>query len=120
MLEGLALRERKGVDSPALRDRAGASRNAGFADTPAPGEPAVRELREQGRERWPSDAAKQAGAARRACTDAIETSVVPAYRKLIGFFEGQLAAPTTDDGVWKLPDGDAYYAYRLRHETTTR
>ena len=27
--------------------------------------------------------------------------------------------PTTDDGVWKLPDGDAYYAYRLRSQTTT-
>jgi len=46
--------------------------------------------------------------------------VVPAYRKLIAFFEGQLARSTTDDGVWKLPDGDAYYAYRLRSETSTR
>ena len=26
---------------------------------------------------------------------------------------------TTDDGVWKLPDGEAYYAYLLRHYTTT-
>ena len=46
--------------------------------------------------------------------------MVPAYRKLIAFFEGQLSRSTTDDGVWKLPDGDAYYAYRLRSQTTTR
>src|SRR6476659_4757785 len=45
---------------------------------------------------------------------------LPAYCKLIAFFEGQLTRSTTDDGVWKLPDGDAYYAYRLRSMTTTR
>ena len=26
---------------------------------------------------------------------------------------------TSDDGVWKLPGGDAYYAYQLRQNTTT-
>src|SRR5207253_8006885 len=26
----------------------------------------------------------------------------------------------TDDGVWKLPEGDAFYAYLLRKNTTTR
>ena len=54
------------------------------------------------------------------CAEVIENGVVPAYRKLITFFEGQLTRSTTDDGVWKLPDGDAYYAYRLRNMTTTR
>lgn len=61
---------------------------------------------------------KQAMNAR--CAEAIENGVVPAYRKLISFFEGQLARSSTDDGVWKLPDGDAYYRYRLRVETTTQ
>jgi uncharacterized protein (DUF885 family) len=51
---------------------------------------------------------KQALLAR--CAQAIDAGVVPAYRKLIGFFEGQLARSSTDDGVWKLPDGAAYYA----------
>jgi uncharacterized protein (DUF885 family) len=54
------------------------------------------------------------------CAEAIEVSVLPAYRKLIAFFERQLPRSTTDDGAWKLPDGDAYYAYRLRSETTTK
>ncbi|PYJ22302.1 MAG: DUF885 domain-containing protein [Verrucomicrobia bacterium] len=31
----------------------------------------------------------------------------------------QARVETTDDGVWKLPDGDAYYAYCLHENTTT-
>jgi uncharacterized protein (DUF885 family) len=46
--------------------------------------------------------------------------VVPAYRRLIAFFEQQLPRSTTDDGVWKLPDGDAYYRHLLREQTSTR
>ena len=50
---------------------------------------------------------------------AIERSVYPAYRAMIAFHEGLLARATTDDGVWKLPDGAAFYAHRLRGNTTT-
>jgi uncharacterized protein (DUF885 family) len=50
---------------------------------------------------------------------AIGDYVYLAYRKLIAYFEGVLPKTTTDDGVWKLPDGEAYYAYALRKSTTT-
>ena len=50
---------------------------------------------------------------------AITGKVYPAYQKLIDYFRGLLAKTTTDDGVWKLPEGDAYYAYKLRENTTT-
>ena len=50
---------------------------------------------------------------------AITNSVYPAYRKLIDYFNGLLPKTTTDDGVWKLPDGDAFYVYALRENTTT-
>jgi uncharacterized protein (DUF885 family) len=50
---------------------------------------------------------------------AITANVYPAYRKLIDYFNGVLPKTTTDDGVWKLPDGDAFYAYALRDNTTT-
>ena len=50
---------------------------------------------------------------------AITNSVYPAYQKLIAYFNGLLPKTTTDDGVWKLPDGDAFYAYALRTNTTT-
>ena len=45
--------------------------------------------------------------------------VYPAYHKLIDYFDALLPKTTTDDGVWKLPEGDAFYAYKLRENTTT-
>lgn len=49
----------------------------------------------------------------------ISRSVYPAYERLIEWFVR--VRPQTDNraGVWKLPDGDAYYAWLLRHHTTT-
>ena len=44
----------------------------------------------------------------------------PAYDRLIAFVEGDIE--NTDDvatGVWKLPNGRDYYAYRLSYATTT-
>lgn len=49
----------------------------------------------------------------------VTTVVYPAYQRLITFMSAQEAIATTDDGVWKLPDGDAYYAYALRTNTTS-
>src|SRR5207244_7477562 len=49
----------------------------------------------------------------------ITGQVYPAYQKLIAYFQELLPKTTTDDGVWKLPDGDAFYAYALRSNTTT-
>ena len=49
----------------------------------------------------------------------IEQTVYPAYRELIACCADLEQAATDDDGVWKLPDGDAYYAHCLRSSTTT-
>ena len=51
---------------------------------------------------------------------AINNSVYPSYQKLIDYFQGVLPKTTTDDGVWKLTEGDAFYAYILRQNTTTK
>src|SRR6266542_2223328 len=45
--------------------------------------------------------------------------VYPAYQKLIDYCSEILPKTTTDDGVWKLPDGNAYYAHCLHENTTT-
>ena len=50
---------------------------------------------------------------------AVTGRVYPAYEKLIDYFREILPKTTTDDGVWKLPDGGAYYTYLLRDNTTT-
>ena len=49
----------------------------------------------------------------------IETSVFQAYSNLIQHYEQLLAKATTNDGAWKLPNGDAYYRYKLKEQTTT-
>ncbi len=49
----------------------------------------------------------------------IRESVYPAYERLIGYAEELEPRTTTDDGAWKLPDGEAFYAYQLRQSTTT-
>ena len=49
----------------------------------------------------------------------LENGVYPAYERLIESLSGLQTESTDDDGVWKLPDGEAYYAYTLSHHTTT-
>ena len=50
---------------------------------------------------------------------ALTSSVGPAYENVITVMEAHAETATTDDGAWKLPDGDAYYAMRLNQMTTT-
>ncbi|HVZ64987.1 MAG TPA: DUF885 domain-containing protein [Lacunisphaera sp.] len=45
--------------------------------------------------------------------------VQPAYGRLLDLLDAQEKVATDDDGVWKLPDGGEFYAYRLRGATTT-
>jgi uncharacterized protein (DUF885 family) len=56
---------------------------------------------------------------RQRIVEVIENQVKPAYRGLAGLLQNLLEQATEDDGVWKLPDGEAYYTFLLRHHTTT-
>jgi len=51
--------------------------------------------------------------------DALVNVVKPAYERLIAFLEDQKTRATTDDGVWKFEDGEAFYNEALRLTTTT-
>lgn len=51
--------------------------------------------------------------------DEITRSVYPAYQSLIAYFTDLRSRATTEDGVWKFPNGENYYAYMLRRMTTT-
>ena len=48
----------------------------------------------------------------------IETTVFPAYNKLIAYFEKVNEKATNEAGVWKFPNGDAYYQYMLKSYST--
>ena len=49
----------------------------------------------------------------------IEKAVLPAYQELVGYFEHLDTVATDDVGVDRFSNGEAYYAYALRHHTTT-
>jgi uncharacterized protein (DUF885 family) len=68
----------------------------------------LKDLNEEERERLVAEAKK-----------ALIDSFKPAYEKLIAYL-GELEKRATDDaGVWKFPDGAAFYEYALRRTTTT-
>ncbi|MEY3703628.1 MAG: hypothetical protein RLZZ561_1248 [Pseudomonadota bacterium] len=52
-------------------------------------------------------------------TDALLTSVKPAYAELVAEMERQQAMAGTEDGVWRFKDGAGYYAQLLKNYTTT-
>ena len=47
-------------------------------------------------------------------------SLKPAFESVIAWAKEKEKSATTDDGVWKLPDGAAYYDYLLENFTTTK
>ena len=49
----------------------------------------------------------------------IGTSVLPAYERLADYVTDLAGRAPYEDGVWKMEDGDAYYAYLLNYYTTT-
>jgi uncharacterized protein (DUF885 family) len=49
----------------------------------------------------------------------ITNDVLPAYKKFATYMRVQYApAGRKDPGIWAIPDGDAYYAFRIRQSTT--
>ncbi len=118
VLEGLKIREQKGIIPPKfvigrvldeMRDFAGKGVESNILYTNFKEKVAViKDLSEEEK----SDFTQQVA-------HAIHTSVFIAYQKLIAYHEILYTKATTDDGVWKLPNGDAYYRYQLKVNTTT-
>ncbi len=51
---------------------------------------------------------------------AIKDSVIPEYVKFTAFVRDEYAPKgRTEPGAWSLPDGDAWYAFRVKESTTT-
>jgi uncharacterized protein (DUF885 family) len=50
---------------------------------------------------------------------AVETSVIPAYALMLDSLERVKPLANDDAGVWKLPEGENYYAHMLRKRSTT-
>jgi uncharacterized protein (DUF885 family)/prolyl oligopeptidase PreP (S9A serine peptidase family) len=55
-----------------------------------------------------------------AARTAIKDRIVPAYERFLAFFEKEYLPGCFEGvGAWQLPEGQAYYALRARHFTTT-
>jgi uncharacterized protein (DUF885 family) len=69
-----------------------------------------------------ADRAKANGVAgdwARAATAVYEQKILPALDRQMAWLESQRGKATHDAGVWRLPDGEAYYALALQSRTTT-
>jgi uncharacterized protein (DUF885 family) len=89
-----------------------------FVAAPPAGNPLVISLTE--RMAGLSDMSESARKRARAQAEAIVAkSIVPAWKRGLALMRAQLPRTTDDAGVWRLPDGDKFYAARLRANTTT-
>jgi uncharacterized protein (DUF885 family) len=118
LIEGLRLREQRGVLPPrfvATRVLAGIDEFV----APPPGENV---LYTHFAARLAEIPDLDAGERERLLADVrarIEQTVYPAYARLRRQLEHLERAAGTDDGVWRLPEGEAYYAWLLRWHTTS-
>jgi uncharacterized protein (DUF885 family) len=118
IMEGLVIRQQKGIIPPKFVVRHVINEMSAFIGKPARENPLYTVFAEKlGKLEKVSAADRQALLADAAAE--IERTVYPTYQKLIAYFTALEAKATTDDGVWKLPNGDAYYAHCLRSNTST-
>jgi uncharacterized protein (DUF885 family) len=63
--------------------------------------------------------AEEATAFRESALDEIRNAYIPAFLDLLSAIDHLATIATDDAGVWKLPNGDSYYAHSMRQETST-
>jgi uncharacterized protein (DUF885 family) len=117
--ESLAAREAEGVLPPRFVLEKSIAQVQEFLDSPVEENPLYTTFRERMAESGRfSDRAQTRWGER--VREGIQMEVIPPYRQLLTFLKDQRKRATTDDGVWKLPDGEDYYAFLLRTHTTTQ
>ena len=120
VLEGLKLREAEGVVPPKFTVDKVLEQMAGFIEPPAKQNLLYTSFSDK-LDKLPVDAlgAAERGELLDRVARAIDASVYPAYRSLIAYFEALQPKAQRNDGIWSLPDGEAYYAWCVRRHTTT-
>jgi uncharacterized protein (DUF885 family) len=118
LLEGLRVREQKGIIPPRFVVEKVLKEMNGFVEQPATENILYTSFKTRAA-KISELTDEQRAAFQKRIETAMTDRVYPAYHKLIDYFNGLLPKTTTDDGVWKLPDGEAFYAYMLRKNTTT-
>jgi uncharacterized protein (DUF885 family) len=70
-------------------------------------------------ENVPGLSADERDALREEAFQQVTSSFIPGYVSLLNTLVRQQAEATSDAGAWKLPNGDDYYRYALRTQTST-
>jgi uncharacterized protein (DUF885 family) len=120
VIEGLRLRESKGIVPPQFSVEEVLKQMDGFTSKP----PKENPLYVSFKEKIDKIAADKMDQATRdhllaGVEASITHSVYPAYKKLTDYFTALQLKAQGNFGAWHLPDGDAYYAWCVRQNTTT-
>jgi uncharacterized protein (DUF885 family) len=121
LAEKIAFRAEQGTIPPRFAlDKAIAQIDRFVGDAPA-ANPMVKTFRERLKKIAPEkmDAPTQEAFAKRA-EEAISSHVLPGYATLRKALDVQRATQTSNNGVWALKDGAAFYESRILQHTTTR
>jgi len=119
VLEGLKLREAKGIVPPQFVLEKVLSEMRSFIGVPAKENTLYVEFDKKLTELSSIDSARKSQLLDSAAA-VIDSKVYPAYASFISYYEGLLPQSKGNYGVWALPDGDAFYDYKIESNTTTK
>lgn len=124
LIEGLARRERRGIVAPSfildtvLEDLDRLSVGYPLTEDPSSAHPIWEDFCKKlaVHSSWPSETRASLEARLR---KALEESFAPAYRELRQVVAEQRQRADERAGCWKFPEGERFYAFELRRQTTT-
>lgn len=118
LIDGLVKREQNGVIPPgfAIQWALGSIRE--LADAPPSYTPFYQALQEK-TSLLSSGTPAEYQALLDQAEDILEEQVLPAYGELANYLENQARIAPQEIGVWQHENGDQYYAYLLKHYTST-
>ncbi|MDZ7790938.1 MAG: DUF885 domain-containing protein [Xanthomonadales bacterium] len=120
VLAGLRIREERDILPPSFAVTKVIDQVEGFLDSAPSDHLLVTSLDEKMAEIDESElAAERRKQLRAQAVDAVEQSVYPAYEELLAYLRELEPKATSNGGVWRLPDGDAFYRQAIRQHTTT-
>ncbi len=120
LIEGLKLRESKGITPPQFTVEEVLTQMKGFISKPPTDNPLYATFKEK-LDKIPAaqmDASTRADLLGRV-QSGVENGVYPAYRQVIDYFVALQPKAVGNYGVWHLPDGEAFYAWCVKMHTTT-
>jgi len=117
LLESLALRERKGILPPRFVVEKVLLEMRNFIAMPPREHLLYRSFTERMRKTGVDETTL--AALQQRVEAGIRDVVYPAYGSLIAYFIHLETLPLENNGVWALPDGEAYYQWKIRANTST-